>query len=143
MEAVRLDAIEMTRNRFAEDAFPQYLGISLLELAPGYAKVSLRLQPHMLNFHGIAHGGAIFTLSDTAFGLASNSHGDPAVALSMTINFLAPAHPGTTLVATAREEHRTKRTGVYNIKVEDDQGRMIALVQGTVYRKPKPSHLQP
>ncbi|GAF25009.1 uncharacterized protein MTY_0338 [Moorella thermoacetica Y72] len=66
---------------------------------------------------------------------ASNSHGDAAVALTVTINYLAPARPGDSLVATAEEEHLTRRTGVYRIRVTTGSGENIALARGTVYRK--------
>lgn len=129
-----MDALEGIKEKFARDTFPRSLGIELLELAPGYARVALELGENMVNFHGIVHGGAIFTLADTALGLASNTHGDPAVALTVTINYLAPARPGNRLVATAEEEHLTRRTGVYRIRVTTGSGENIALARGTVYR---------
>lgn len=130
-----MDALEAIKEKFARDTFPRSLGIELLELAPGYARVALKLGENMVNFHGIVHGGAIFTLADTALGLASNSRGDAAVALTVTINYLAPARPGDSLVATAEEEHLTRRTGVYRIRVTTGSGENIALARGTVYRK--------
>ncbi|MGI9862620.1 hydroxyphenylacetyl-CoA thioesterase PaaI [Moorella naiadis] len=130
-----MDELEGIKEKFARDTFPRSLGIELLELAPGYARVAMKLQDNMVNFHGIGHGGALFTLADTALGLASNSHGDPAVALTVTINYLVPAHPGTHLIATAEEEHRTRRTGVYRITVATGAGANIALARGTVFRQ--------
>lgn len=130
-----MNALEAIKEKFSQDTFPRSLGVELLELAPGYARVALELGTNMVNFHGIGHGGAIFTLADTALGLASNSHGDPAVALTVTINYLAPARPGDRLVATAEEEHLTHRTGVYRISITTGSGEKIALARGTVYRK--------
>ncbi|GEA14932.1 MAG: acyl-CoA thioesterase [Moorella sp. (in: firmicutes)] len=132
-----MDFLQAVKERYTSDTFPRSLGIELLELAPGYARVAMTITENMLNFHGIGHGGAIFTLADTALGLASNSHGNPAVAISVTINYLAPARAGTRLVAEAREEHLTRRTGVYRITVNSSQGEAIAVVHGTVYRKDK------
>ncbi|QGP92285.1 Acyl-coenzyme A thioesterase PaaI [Neomoorella glycerini] len=132
-----MDSLEEVRARYDADTFPRSLGIELLELAPGYARVAMTLTENMVNFHGIGHGGAIFTLADTALGLASNSRGDPAVALTVTINYLSPAPVGTRLVATAEEEHLTRHTGVYRLTVTTSNGQNIALAQGTVYRQAK------
>ncbi|MDN5344650.1 MAG: acyl-CoA thioesterase [Clostridia bacterium] len=130
-----MDSIQATRERYAADIFPNFLGIELLELAPGFARVAVTLKENMINLHGIGHGGAIFTLADTALGLASNSHGNPAVALAVTINYLAPARVGTQLIAEAREEHLTRRTGVYRVTIQSSTGQAIALAHGTVYRQ--------
>jgi len=130
-----MDSIENIKERYAADSFPQSLGIQLEELAPGYARLSMRLNEKMVNFHGIGHGGAIFTLADTALGLASNSRNGTAVALNVTINYLAPARPGNRLTAVAEEEHLTRKTGVYRVTITNDTGDNIALVRGTVYRQ--------
>jgi len=132
-----MNILQEIKEKYAADTFPQSLGIEILDLAPGYARVTMTLKENMLNFHGIGHGGAIFTLADTALGLASNSHGNPALALTVTINYLAPARPGTHLVAIAEEEHLTRRTGVYRITINTSDGDNIALARGTVYRQAK------
>ncbi|WP_258360093.1 hydroxyphenylacetyl-CoA thioesterase PaaI [Moorella sulfitireducens (nom. illeg.)] len=119
------------------DTFPRSLGIELLELAPGYARMAMTINKNMTNFHGIGHGGAIFTLADTALGLASNSRGDTAVALAITINYLKPARIGMQLIAEAREEHLTRHTGLYRINIASSEGETIAVAQGTVYRMDK------
>jgi acyl-CoA thioesterase len=121
-------------KRFLQDSFPQKLGIQLVEVAPGFAKVRMEMKDDFLNFHGIAHGGIIFTLADTAFGLASNSRGD-AVALQVSINFISAVKPGAVIMATANEEQLTRKTGIYNIIVETSEGDCVALFRGTVYRK--------
>ncbi|MGI9952891.1 hydroxyphenylacetyl-CoA thioesterase PaaI [Moorellaceae bacterium AZ2] len=126
---------EDMQRKFQCDAFPRYLGVELLEVAPGYARVAMTLADHMLNFHGIGHGGALFTLADTALGLASNSRGEKSVALTVTINYLAPAHAGSRLIATAREHYATRRTGIYDVTIEEEgTGRLLALARGTAFR---------
>lgn len=127
--------LEALREKYAADNFPRSLGVEILELAPGYARVAMFLTEKMVNFHGIAHGGAIFTLADTALGLASNSRGNPALALTVTINYLRPGRVGTLLTAEAREEHLTRRTGFYRITVTDSDGITVAIVHGTVFRR--------
>ncbi len=134
------DIQELKDRYYQEDNFPNRLGVELEELAPGYSRVSLQVEEGMTNFHGITHGGALFTLADTAFGLASNSRGT-AVALQMSANFLAPSGPGEKLTATCREEHLTRSTGIYSIEVEKGEGKEerepVALLRGVVYRKKK------
>ena len=90
-------------DRIRADPWARAVGIEFVELRRGYCRLRLRLQPHMVNFQGFPHGGVIFTLADVAFGAACNSHGEPAVALSVTINYLAAVTPDATLVAEARE----------------------------------------
>jgi len=130
-----LEPREDVRQKFQKDAFPRYLGVELLEVAPGYARVAMTLTENMLNFHDIGHGGAIFTLADTALGLASNSREEKSVALTVTINYLAPARAGQRLIATAREHLATRRTGIYDVTIEEEgSGRLIALARGTFFR---------
>ena len=71
--------------------------------------MALTLKPDMLNYQGYPHGGVIFSLADIAFGAACNSHGEPAVALSMTISFLSAVPPGSRLVAEGRERKQGRR----------------------------------
>ena len=73
------------RERVGGDPYAASLGIELLDLEPGYCRAAMRLAPHMVNFHGAPHGGAIFSLADHAFSGACNAHGEAAVALSVTI----------------------------------------------------------
>lgn len=126
------------REKIAGDPFARSLGIELLELKPGYSKMRMVVRENMLNFHGIPHGGAIFSLADAAFAAASNSHGTQAVALEMTVHYLAAAEVGTTLYAEAAEEKLGRRTALYHIRVTDPDGNLIASCQGLVYRKDRP-----
>jgi len=117
------------------DLFPKSLGIELQELAPGHACLCMTVQENMSNFHGTTHGGAIFTLADTAFALACNSYGTPAVALSVTIDYFVPAKPGDRLVAIAEEVQRTRRTGSYHITVNANDETRIAFIRGLAFIK--------
>ncbi|HOB86332.1 MAG TPA: hydroxyphenylacetyl-CoA thioesterase PaaI [Bacillota bacterium] len=116
-----------------QDRFPLSLGIQLEEIRAGYARVSMEIKEEMTNFHGITHGGALFALADTAFGLASNTRG-PAVALQVSINFIKATRPGDRLTATAQEEYLTRSTGIYQISVTRGE-ELVALIRGTVFRK--------
>lgn len=128
--------VSRVKEKFTQDNFPQFLGIQILELRQGYARVAMKVKNEMLNFHGITHGGAVFALADTALGLAANSRGNPSVALQVSINFISPSKEGSVLTATASEDHLTRKTGIYSIAVEDEHGQPVALLRGTVYRLP-------
>ena len=94
----------------------------------------MQLQSHYLNGYGTVQGGAIFTLADFAFAAASNSHGTVAVAVNVSITFMKAAKHGT-LWADAREVSKNPKLGSYTVEVKDDQGDLVALFQGMVYRK--------
>lgn len=118
------------------DAFARFLGATVVVVAPGHSRVSLIVTEQMTNFHGMTHGGVVFALSDLAFAAASNSHGQTAVALNVSITFTGPSTIGDRLVAEARECHLGGRTGLYEITVvEEKSGRLIARSQDLVYRK--------
>lgn len=121
--------------KISQDPFARWMGIELQELRPGYSRVAMTLGPQMLNFHGIPHGGAIFTLADAAFAAAGNSHGQRAVALSMTINYVAATSPGVRLVAEAEELRKGNRSGFYQITVRTESGELVATCQAVVHRQ--------
>lgn len=118
------------------DAFMRLLGAEVTILAPGHSRAALTVTDQMTNFHGITHGGIIFALGDLAFAAASNSRGQTAVALNVSITFLSASTLGDRLVAEARECHLAGRTGLYEITVvEETRGTLIARSQDLVYRK--------
>ena len=125
-------------KKVSEEPFAKKFGLQLIEVHEGYAKVEMVFTPDMENMFGMAHGGAIFSLIDAAFEIASNSHGTMAVALNMNINYLASPEKGAMLTAEAREINRTKKTAAYNIIVTDDKNNLIASCQSIVYRMEKP-----
>lgn len=126
--------LEQVRHRVAADPYAGTLGIELLELAPGYCRAALRLRPELLNFHGGPHGGALFSLADFAFSGACNADGEAAVALTVTIQFLAPPAPGARLTAEARATRQGKRAGFYAMTVTDEAGTVVATCQAVAFR---------
>ncbi|MFI9604489.1 hydroxyphenylacetyl-CoA thioesterase PaaI [Streptomyces sp. NPDC004069] len=110
---------------FAADLASRNLGIELTHHGEGIAEVRMTVTPAMVNGHGIAHGGFLFLLADTAFACACNSHGPVTVAAAADIVFVAPAHEGDVLVATACERTRYGRSGIYDVSVRriDDSPR--------------------
>jgi acyl-CoA thioesterase len=88
----------------------------------------------MVNFQGHPHGGVIFTLADVAFGAACNSHGEAAVALSITISYLAAVKPDAALVAEGREKKQGRRAGFYEIDVTTEDGTPVAHAHCVAHR---------
>ena len=102
---------------FAADAAARAIGIELIDAEAGRAALRMRVTESMINGHGIAHGGYVFLLADTAFAYACNSHGPATVASGAEITFVAPAQLGDELVATAVERTRFGRNGIYDVTV--------------------------
>ncbi|HEX3488709.1 MAG TPA: hydroxyphenylacetyl-CoA thioesterase PaaI [Streptosporangiaceae bacterium] len=102
---------------FSADRASKGLGMELLEASAGRAVVQMRVAQTMINGHGIAHGGFVFTLADTAFACACNSYGPVTVAAGADISFLRPVREGDVLVATAAERVVTGRSGIYDVTV--------------------------
>jgi acyl-CoA thioesterase len=115
---------------WAGDHASKWLGMKIEEVKAGYARLSMRVTREMVNGHDTCHGGMIFTLADSSFAYACNSHNQRAVAANCSIDFLAPARLGDVLVATAVEQVRAGRAGVYDIRVENQAGETIASFRG-------------
>ena len=128
------DAAEIARRSaqalWAQDKASQGLGIEVLEVAPGRAKLAMSLSERMVNGHGGGHGGFIYTLADSALAFACNSYGFRSVAQHCTITYLAPARLGMRLLAEANERHRGDRGGIYDVSVRDELGTLIAEFRG-------------
>jgi acyl-CoA thioesterase len=122
------------RGMYAQDRTSQFLRIALDEIRPGYARMTLRVTEDMVNGHGMCHGGLIFTLADSAFAYSCNSHNHNAVASGCTIEFLAPAHIGDVLTAVADERALAGRSGIYDIDVRNQDGKLIAVFRGKSHR---------
>ena len=128
------DVPDDARERIEADPYCEFLGVELVELAPGRARTRLTVTEELLNFHGTPHGGAVYSLADAAFAAASNSHGDTALALETNISYLDAVETGTTLTATAEETHLAGRTAEYEAVVESEDGDRVATFRGRVYR---------
>jgi acyl-CoA thioesterase len=131
------DALALVRRLMAGDRWAAAAGARVTEVKEGYARVTMRLRDVHLNGVSVAQGGAIFTLADFAFAIASNSHGTVAVALDTSITFARAATTGV-LTAEAREESLSRRTSVCSVRVTDGEGKVVALFRGTAFRKDEP-----
>lgn len=130
--SIRREAIN---NEVQKDLFAAHLGAKVEILEPGHSRVSMTIREWMTNFLGMTHGSVIFAVSDIAFGAASNSHGQTAVALNINISFLKASKPGDQLIAEAKEVHAGGRTALCDITVHNAQtGELIAQSQDLAYR---------
>lgn len=122
------------KTMYERDPASQALGMTLDAIRPGYARMSMRVRGDMLNGHATCHGGYIFMLADSAFAFACNSHNFNTVGAGCTIDYLAPGREGDMLVAEAVEQALQGKTGVYDIRVTNQDGRTIALFRGKSHR---------
>ena len=115
------------------DEASRSLGMTLEAVRPGYARISMPIRADMVNGHDNCHGGLIFTLADSAFAFACNGSNRLTVASGASIDFIAPGRRGDVLTATCQEQSRSGRTGVYDVRVENQDGRLVALFRGRSY----------
>ncbi len=116
---------------YAADRSSRHLGIEIGEIAAGRAQARMTVRDTMVNGHGIAHGGYVFLLADTAFAFACNTYEIATVAAAAEVVFVAPARIGDVLVADAAERIRFGRSGIYDVTVRRDGGDTVAEFRGT------------
>jgi phenylacetic acid degradation protein PaaD len=127
------EALERIRRLAARDPFIKALGMKCVDGGPGRAAVRMRVKSAHLNFNGTCHGGVVFALADTSFGLASNSHGRVAAGIDAHVTYQTAVQRGDVLTATAAEVSRTRRLAVYRVDVTRADGVLVATFTGTVY----------
>ena len=118
----------------AEDAASRGLGMRVDAMGPGYAKLSMRVRPDMLNGFKICHGGFITLLADSAFAFACNSSNELTLAAGIVVDFVAPAMEGELLIAEAKEVVLIGRTGVYDVTVTNEKEQIVAVLRGRSHR---------
>ena len=128
---------EVVAHMLEHDLFSKWLGIAVLDVSPGYSKITMTVRPEMINGFGIVHGGIAFSLADSAFAFACNNRNVLSVALDTSINFVKPVHVGDVLTAEAKELHNGKSTGLYHIAIANQNAHMVAVFKGTCYRTNK------
>ena len=126
-------ARRVAAHMFERDRGAQTLGVAVLEVRVGYARLSMRVDERMLNGHGIAHGGFVFALADTAFAYACNSRNERTVALQCSVSFTTVSREGDDLIAVAEERSSASRTSIYDVTISRDD-KTIALFRGVAYR---------
>jgi acyl-CoA thioesterase len=130
-------ARQVVDKMMRDDAFSRWLGITVLEVREGYAKIQMTLRDEMLNGFGVIHGGIAFSLADSAFAFACNNRNNLSVALDTNITFTKTTQPGDLLTAEAKELHNGRSTGLYLITVTNQHGQQVALFKGTCFRTGK------
>jgi len=120
------------RQRFDASPYAVLLGMRVVALARGYARLELRVRPEFANFAGLTHGGLLMSLADHAFGCALNTLGRTYVAVQFNIHFLGTATDGELLVAEGRVVHAGRTSGLGEMEVRNGGGRLVARATGTV-----------
>lgn len=134
MKTTQQDYLNKVRNYFAQDRFAHLTGIEILAADKGYCRAKLEIEDKHLNAAHVVQGGVIFTLADLAFAVASNSHGQLALAINANISFLRGISSGI-IFAEATETCNPHRLGAYDVLVTDANQQIIARFNGIVYRK--------
>lgn len=115
---------------YPRDVTAQKLGMTIEAVGMGWCRLTMPVGETMVNGHGVAHGGYIFTLADTAFAYASNGENTVTLAQHAQITFVSPGKAGEVLTAEARELSKTGRSGLYDVDVRGEDGRLVAAFRG-------------
>ncbi|HEV8363911.1 MAG TPA: hydroxyphenylacetyl-CoA thioesterase PaaI [Gemmatimonadaceae bacterium] len=126
----------------ARDVFSRWLGVDVIDIGPGTCTLSMTVRGEMLNGFGVAHGGIVFSVADSAFAFACNTHGRVTVSIENSITYPAAIREGDVLTAVAREEAASERLGYYRVDVTRQGGELVGLFRGTAYRTLK-EHFPP
>jgi acyl-CoA thioesterase len=127
---------DIVQKMMNHDAFSQWLGIKVENVAAGSCHLSMKVRNEMLNGFGIAHGGISYALADSALAFASNANGVQALSIDTSIQHIEPLKEGAVIHAFAREESLKNKFAVYTVEIKSDN-KLIALFKGTVYRTQK------
>ncbi|EMR03265.1 hydroxyphenylacetyl-CoA thioesterase PaaI [Cesiribacter andamanensis] len=122
----------------AKDTFSRWLGLEVEAVGEGYCRLHFRVREEMLNGFGTLHGGVSYSAADSAFAFACNSHGRLSVALSTSMEYLEAGRAGDVLTVEAQELNLKNKVGVYQIRITNQQGVLVALFKGTSYRTSRP-----
>ena len=124
---------EIVEKMINNDAFSKWLGINILQLEKGYCKIEMKVLENMTNGFNIAHGGICYSLADSALAFASNSNGKMALSIETSISHTKKVNLNDTLIAETKELNLNSRTGLYNVKIINQNLEEIAFFKGTVF----------
>jgi len=119
------------REQEAGEPIASFLKMKLVELSPGYARVTMKVRPEYLNFNGLIFGGIVMSITDQAFAYATNSVVRPSIASQMNIHLISGAGVGDELTAECRVVKSGRRIGVSEMTVTRQDGKLIAKATGT------------
>ena len=132
-DAQRL-AERVVEGMVASDAFSRWLGIEVLEVAPKRSTCRMTVREEMVNGFGVTHGGIAFSLADSAFAFACNTHGRVTVSIENSITYPAPIAVGDVLIAVAKEDAASGRLSYYSAEVRNQRNEVVGLFRGTAFR---------
>jgi len=119
------------------DAFSHWLGIEVLEISEGKSVLKMKIRDEMTNGFGIAHGGIVFSLADSAVAFAANSYGIKSVTLEATISWPKASQSGDVLTAKAINLSLGNKTAIFDVNINNQNDEIIGLFRATVYRTSK------
>ena len=120
-----------------KDAFSEWCGMEVLEIAPRRSVVQLRVRNDMANGFGVSHGGIVYSLADSALAFAANTHGKVTVAIENSISYPKAVRLGDVITATCEEESASNRLGFYRVVVKNQRDEVVSTFRGTVYKTEK------
>lgn len=132
-----MEAIEIFNKMYKNDEFSKWLGIELVDISVGKCSLKMTVRKEMLNGFGMAHGGITYAFADSAFAFASNSLNKVSVSLNATMNYPASVLENDIIYADANEVSSTNKTGLYDVIVKKEDGTVVGVFRGTVYRTSK------
>ena len=130
-------AERIVASMMASDAFSRWLGIEIMEVAPKRSTCRMTVRDEMVNGLGVSHGGIVFSLADSAFAFACNTHGRLTVSVDNSITYPAPVRSGDVLTAVATEDASSGRLSYYRAEVKNQRGEVVALFRGTAFKTNK------
>ena len=128
---------EIFETMYQSDYFSQWLGVELVAIGQGFCTLKMAVRRDMLNGFSVLHGGVSFSLADSAFAFASNSHGRVSVSIETNISHTKSVKEGDVLTATANELNLSSRLGIYEVVISNQHQQTVALFKGTVFRTEK------
>ena len=120
-----------------KDAFSEWCGMEVLEIAPRRSVVQMRVRNDMANGFGVSHGGIVYSLADSALAFAANTHGKVTVAIENSISYPKAVRLGDVITATCEEESASNRLGFYRVVVKNQRDEVVSTFRGTVYKTEK------
>ena len=127
-------AEQVVSGMLTKDEFTRWLGIEVAEVGPARCVCRMTVRDEMVNGFGVAHGGIVFSVADSAFAFACNTQGRIAMSIENSISYPMPVHPGDHLTAVASEESASRRLGFYRVDVTNQRQETVALFRGTAYK---------
>lgn len=125
---------EVVAYMLENDAFSRWLGLEIKEIRAGYVCLQGKIRPEMMNGIGTLHGGVTFAMADSAFAFACNMDNRKSVALDLSISFTHAGYQGDVFTVVCQEINSTRKTGLYEVKIHNQNNQLIALFKATTYR---------